>query len=167
MKVGWSFGNKFYCPKILICHRVAKWAGGGKRQAVGWFGVQFEALPSIRGAWKVSKSIGHTQKCHDRYQEHQNRTTGAKISPFPMYSRKNGFNLVTRPPIEILRPLFTLQLLILPTRDPFHAQKSLKNAEIGRCHKLWLQMWLQMRLQMWLQMRLQMWCTWTHLRGPT
>ena len=76
---------------------------------------------------------------------------------------QNGYNSVTRPPIEILRPLFTLQLLILPTRDPFHAQKSLKNAEIGRCHKLWLQMWLQMRLQMWLQMRLQMWCTWTHL----
>ena len=79
---------------------------------------------------------------------------------------QNGYNSVTRPPIEILRPLFTLQLLILPTRDPFHAQKSLINAEIGRCHKLWLQMWLQMRLQMWLQMRLQMWCTWTHLWWP-
>ena len=37
---------------------------------------------------------------------------------------QNGYNLVTRPPIEILRPLFTLQLLILPTRDSFHAQKS-------------------------------------------
>ena len=33
-------------------------------------------------------------------------------------------NLVTWPPIKILRPLFTLQLLILPTRDSFHAQKS-------------------------------------------
>ena len=37
---------------------------------------------------------------------------------------QNGYNSVTRPPIEILRPLFTLQLLILPTMDPFHAQKS-------------------------------------------
>ena len=49
---------------------------------------------------------------------------------------QNGYNSVTRPQIGILRPLFTLQLLILPTRDPFHAQKSLINAEIGRCHKL-------------------------------
>ena len=32
--------------------------------------------------------------------------------------------LVKRPPIKILRPLFTLQLLILPTRDPFQAQIS-------------------------------------------
>ena len=39
-------------------------------------------------------------------------------------SRQNGYNSVTRPQIGILRPLFTLQLLILPTRDPFHAQKS-------------------------------------------
>ena len=37
---------------------------------------------------------------------------------------QNDYNLVTRPPIKILRPLFTLQLLILPTRDPFHAQNS-------------------------------------------
>ena len=37
---------------------------------------------------------------------------------------QNGYNSVTRPPIKILSPLFTLQLLILPTRDPFHAQKS-------------------------------------------
>ena len=40
---------------------------------------------------------------------------------------QNGYNSVTRPPIEILRPLFTLQLLILPTRDLFHAQKGLIN----------------------------------------
>ena len=37
---------------------------------------------------------------------------------------QNDYNLVTRPPIKILRPLFTLQLLILPTRDPFQAQIS-------------------------------------------
>ena len=37
---------------------------------------------------------------------------------------KNGYNSLTRPPIQILRPLFTLQLLILPTRDPFQGQKS-------------------------------------------
>ena len=34
--------------------------------------------------------------------------------------------MLTRPPIKILRPLFTLQLLILPTRDPFQAHKKLK-----------------------------------------
>ena len=50
-------------------------------QAVGGFGVQFEAFPSIRGAWKVSKSTGHTQKCNIRYQEHQNRATEARIRP--------------------------------------------------------------------------------------
>ena len=39
---------------------------------------------------------------------------------------QNDYNLLTRPPIKILRPLFTLQLLILPTRDPFQAHKKLK-----------------------------------------
>ena len=39
-------------------------------------------------------------------------------------SRQNGYTSLTRAPIEILRPLFILQLLILPTRDPFHAQNS-------------------------------------------
>ena len=37
---------------------------------------------------------------------------------------KIGYNLYTRPPIEILRPLFTFQLFILPTSKPFHALKS-------------------------------------------
>ena len=37
---------------------------------------------------------------------------------------QNNYNSVIRPPIKILRPLFTLQLLILPTRDPFQAQIS-------------------------------------------
>ena len=37
---------------------------------------------------------------------------------------QNDYNSVTMPPIKILRPLFTLQLLILPTRDPLQAQKS-------------------------------------------
>ena len=35
---------------------------------------------------------------------------------------QNLFNSVLRPPIKILSTLFTLQLLILPTRDPFHGQ---------------------------------------------
>ena len=42
-------------------------------------------------------------------------------------TRKMGhkhYNSVTRAPIKTLSPLFTLQLLILPTRDPFYAQKS-------------------------------------------
>ena len=39
---------------------------------------------------------------------------------------QNDFNSVLRPPIKILSTLFTLQLLILPTRDPFYGQKSLK-----------------------------------------
>ena len=37
---------------------------------------------------------------------------------------QNLFNSVLRPPIKILSTLFTLQLLILPTRDPFYGQKS-------------------------------------------
>ena len=37
---------------------------------------------------------------------------------------QNDFNSVLRPQIKILSTLFTLQLLILPTRDPFHGQKS-------------------------------------------
>ena len=36
--------------------------------------------------------------------------------------RQNGYISSTTPPIRILRPLFTLQLLILPTGDPFQAQ---------------------------------------------
>ena len=37
---------------------------------------------------------------------------------------QNDFNSVLRPPIKILSTLFILQLLILPTRDPFYGQKS-------------------------------------------
>ena len=37
-------------------------------------------------------------------------------------NQKTVKNSVTKPPIKILRPLFTLQLLILPARDPFQAQ---------------------------------------------
>ena len=36
------------------------------------------------------------------------------------FNSQNGYNLVTWPPNKILRPLSTLQLLILPTGDPFH-----------------------------------------------
>ena len=43
---------------------------------------------------------------------------------------QNGYNSVTRPQIKILSPLFTLQLLILPTRDPFHAQKKRKGGKL-------------------------------------
>ena len=50
-------------------------------------------------------------------QTPQNRTPGEpKIG-------QNDYNLVTRPLIKILRPLCTLQLLILPTRDPLHIKK--------------------------------------------
>ena len=51
-------------------------------EEVGWFGALQSNLkpPSMRGALKVSKSTGHTQKCHVRHQEHQNRTNGARIS---------------------------------------------------------------------------------------
>ena len=38
---------------------------------------------------------------------------------------QNGYNSVTRPPIEIRRPLFILQLLILLERNPFHTPKCL------------------------------------------
>ena len=34
-------------------------------------------------------------------------------------------NSVTKPPIKILRPLFTLQLLILLERNPLHTPKCL------------------------------------------
>ena len=55
-------------------------------------------------------------------------TTGFSVRVFAVpWSTKigqNDFNLVTRPPIKILRPLFTLQLLILLIRDPFQAQIS-------------------------------------------
>ena len=37
---------------------------------------------------------------------------------------QNDFNSVLRPPIKILSTLFTLQLLILHTRDPFYGQQS-------------------------------------------
>ena len=39
--------------------------------------------------------------------------------------RQNDYNLVIRPPIKILRPLFTLQLLILLIKDP--CSKKLKH----------------------------------------
>ena len=48
---------------------------------------------------------------------------------------QNGYNSVTRPPIIILSPLFTLQLLILPTRagiffDAFGGKLSYLNFRI-------------------------------------
>ena len=46
------------------------------------------------------------------------------FSPFAQKIGQNNYNSVPWPPIKILRPLFTLQLLILPTRDPFQAQIS-------------------------------------------
>ena len=42
---------------------------------------------------------------------------------------QNDFNSVLRPRIKILSTLFTLQLLILPTRDPFYAQKARRKGE--------------------------------------
>ena len=49
------------------------------------------------------------------------------------------YNSVTRPPIKILRPLFTIQLLILPTKDPFHALRKILeflDLNIWLCSKL-------------------------------
>ena len=40
-------------------------------------------------------------------------------------NHKTVKNLVTKLPIKILRPLFTLQLLILHERNPFHTPKCL------------------------------------------
>ena len=40
-------------------------------------------------------------------------------------------NSVTKPPIKILRPLFTLQLLILLKGNPYHATKSFLRAKIN------------------------------------
>ena len=50
--------------------------------------------------------------------------TTRAILPFCTKIGQNYNNSVPRPPIKILRPLFTLQLLILPTRNPFHGPKS-------------------------------------------
>ena len=43
--------------------------------------------------------------------------------PLGSENHKAVKNSVTKPPIKNLRPLFTLQLLILPEKDPFHTQK--------------------------------------------
>ena len=53
------------------------------------------------------------------------------------YLFQNGYISLTRPPIEILSPLFTLQLLILPTRDPFRGQKRQTNKEKRQFSKIW------------------------------
>ena len=59
----------------------------------GWLGGSQSNLKPVVASevlGKVSKPTGHTQKCYVRYQEHQNRTTGSRISPYPMHSWKNG-----------------------------------------------------------------------------
>ena len=43
--------------------------------------------------------------------------------PLGSENQKTVKNSVTKPPIKILRPFFTLQLLILRERDPFHTPK--------------------------------------------
>ena len=60
-----------------------------------------------------NKKIGGTRSC--RARNRQNMRLVLKMG-------QNDFNSVLRPPIKILSTLFTLQLLILPTRDPFHGQ---------------------------------------------
>ena len=45
------------------------------------FEFNFRALPAIWGAWKVAKSTLRVKKCCVRYQDHQNRTIGARFSP--------------------------------------------------------------------------------------
>ena len=56
-------------------------------------------------------------------------TLGAKKLRAKRYdeseNHKTVKNSVTKPPIKILRPLFTLQLLILLERNPFHTPKCL------------------------------------------
>ena len=63
-----------------------------------------------------NQKVGGTRSC--RARNRQNMRLVLKMG-------QNVYNSVIRPPIKILRPLFTLQLLILPTRDPFHTPKSL------------------------------------------
>ena len=48
---------------------------------------------------------------------------------FDQKIRRNGFNSLRKPPIKILRPLFTLQLLILLERDPFHTPKCINQGQ--------------------------------------
>ena len=56
------------------------------------------------------------------------------FSPFAQKMGQNNYSSVTMPPISNLRPLFTLQLLILPTRTPFHAKKAkTKSKNWGFC----------------------------------
>ena len=45
--------------------------------------------------------------------------------PLGSENHKTVKNSVTKPPIKILRPLFTLQLLILHERNPFYTPKCL------------------------------------------
>ena len=62
-----------------------------------------------------NQKIGGTRSC--RARNRQNMRLVLKMG-------QNDFNSVLRPRIKILSTLFTLQLLILPTRDPFYGQKS-------------------------------------------
>ena len=62
-----------------------------------------------------NQKIGGTRSC--RARNRQNMRLALKLG-------QNDFNSVLRPRIKILSTLFTLQLLILPTRDPFQAQIS-------------------------------------------
>ena len=62
-----------------------------------------------------NQKIGGTRSC--RARNRQNMRLVLKMG-------QNDFNSVLRPRIKILSTLFTLQLLILPTRDPFQAQIS-------------------------------------------
>ena len=62
-----------------------------------------------------NKKIGGTRSC--RARNRQNMRLVLKMG-------QNDFNSVLRPQIKILSTLFTLKLLILPTRDPYQAQIS-------------------------------------------
>ena len=62
-----------------------------------------------------NQKIGGTRSC--RARNRQNMRLVLKMG-------QNDFNSVLRPGIKILSTLFTLQLLILPTRDPLQAQIS-------------------------------------------
>ena len=73
----------------------------------------------VRGLTRVLRSGSHWFRPRKSFPFWEMTKT-----PHRVINRRMVNNSVTKPPIKILRPLFTLQLLILPTRNPFHSPKS-------------------------------------------
>ena len=95
---------------------------GNSRLYIGLWGVKLSVLArpfQIYHFWKFSPP-GGAQNCP--------KSVFLGI-PGAQKIGQNDYNLVTRPPIKILRPLFTLQLLILLTWGPFHGPKSLNQEQ--------------------------------------